>query len=208
MATSKHLEHKEIDPEAAIGTHRDRDKQPSPSAESWENHTKSPLDNPSGGGVDHGIDVRAILDSQTTDVLADENAVRRLVRKLDFRLLPCLALTYSFALIDRVNLPNARIAGMDDDLALSVGDRYSIVTMIFFVPYVVFQFPSNVVLRKIGAMAWLPSIVVCWGAVTIGMGFTNKWDELLALRFLLGILEVWILIRFSPSHNFPFGEYY
>ena len=42
---------------------------------------------------------------------------------------------YAFALIDRVNLPNARIAGMDADLELSVGDRYSLVVMIFFVSW-------------------------------------------------------------------------
>lgn len=40
---------------------------------------------------------------------------------------------YAFALIDRVNLPNARIAGMDEDLQLSVGARYSLIVMIFFV---------------------------------------------------------------------------
>jgi hypothetical protein len=57
----------------------------------------------------------------------------RLIRKIDIRLLPVLAVIYAFALIDRVNLPNARIAGMDADLELSVGDRYSLVVMIFFV---------------------------------------------------------------------------
>jgi len=63
----------------------------------------------------------------------EDKATRRLIRKIDIRLLPVLAVIYAFALIDRVNLPNARIAGMDEDLALSVGDRYSLVVMIFFV---------------------------------------------------------------------------
>ncbi|PGH17195.1 hypothetical protein AJ79_01333 [Helicocarpus griseus UAMH5409] len=142
------------------------------------------------GGVDHGIDVKAVLESsQIEDILTDTVAVRRLVRKIDFRLIPCLALCYSFALIDRVNLPNARIAGMDEDLELSVGSRYSLISMIFFVPYIVFQFPSNIAIRKLGAMWWLPSLVVCWGAVMIGFGFTHTWDQLLGLRVILGILE-------------------
>lgn len=63
----------------------------------------------------------------------EDKTTRRLIRKIDLRLLPVLAVIYAFALIDRVNLPNARIAGMDDDLELSVGDRYSLVVMIFFV---------------------------------------------------------------------------
>lgn len=63
----------------------------------------------------------------------EDKTTRRLIRKIDIRLLPVLAVIYAFALIDRVNLPNARIAGMDEDLELSVGDRYSLVVMIFFV---------------------------------------------------------------------------
>jgi len=67
----------------------------------------------------------------------EDKATRRLIRKIDIRLLPVLAVVYAFALIDRVNLPNARIAGMDADLGLSVGDRYSLVVMIFFVSSIV-----------------------------------------------------------------------
>jgi hypothetical protein len=63
----------------------------------------------------------------------EDKATRRLIRKIDIRLLPVLAVIYAFALIDRVNLPNARIAGMGTDLGLSMGDRYSLVVMIFFV---------------------------------------------------------------------------
>lgn len=160
------------------------------------------------GGKDHGLDVAAILDEKhshstsTTDQASNSVAtagtgtpqyeskeVRRLIRKIDFRLLPCLAAIYSFALIDRVNLPNARIAGMDEDLGLSVGSRYSLVSMIFFIPYVICQFPANIVIRKIGAMLWLPSLVVAWGIVSVGIGFTTKWDQLLGCRILLGVLE-------------------
>lgn len=63
----------------------------------------------------------------------EDKATRRLIRKIDIRLLPVLAIIYAFALIDRVNMPNARIAGMDEDLELSVGARYSLIVMIFFV---------------------------------------------------------------------------
>lgn len=78
---------------------------------------------------------------------------------------------------------------MDEDLQISVGERYSLVTMMFFVPYIIFQFPANIFIRRIGAAIWLSSLVVAWGVVSIGMGFTKKWDELLGCRVLLGILE-------------------
>ncbi|PGH11013.1 hypothetical protein AJ80_07289 [Polytolypa hystricis UAMH7299] len=157
---TKHIENSGSDPEANV-------------------HDVSPA---SIKGSTSGLD-------EANDILADKQAVRRLVRKLDWRILPCLAMCYAFALIDRVNLPNARIAGMDEDLELSVGDRYSLISMMFFVPYIIFQFPSNIMIRKVGAMWWLPSIVVCWGVVMIGMGFAKKWTDILAMRVLLGIFE-------------------
>jgi MFS family permease len=78
---------------------------------------------------------------------------------------------------------------MDLDLELSVGNRYSILTMIFFIPYIIFQFPANIFIRKLGPALWLPSLVVCWGGVTIGMGFTTHWTQALGCRIILGVLE-------------------
>ncbi|CAN9306750.1 unnamed protein product [Alternaria sp. RS040] len=89
----------------------------------------------------------------------DDKETRRIIRKIDLRLLPTLAVIYAFALIDRVNLPNARIAGMDEDLGLSIGSRYSILTMIFFIPYIIFQFPLC-----------LPAELL-EGAITVLLGF-------------------------------------
>lgn len=78
---------------------------------------------------------------------------------------------------------------MDEDLGLSIGARYSILTMIFFIPYVIFQFPANIVIRKLGPAVWLPSLVVCWGATTIGLGFVSDWTQALGCRIVLGVLE-------------------
>jgi hypothetical protein len=91
------------------------------------------------------IDIASMPEAQDASGLTtapderEDKAVRRLIRKIDARLLPCLAIIYAFALIDRVNLPSARIVGMDEDLGLSIGDRYSLVVMIFFVSCVFFE---------------------------------------------------------------------
>lgn len=86
---------------------------------------------------------------------------------------------------------------MDQDLGLSIGDRYSILTMIFFIPYIIFQFPANIVIRKLGPAMWLPSLVVAWGGVTIGMGFVTHWTQALGCRIILGVLEACIFAVFS-----------
>ncbi|KXT12287.1 hypothetical protein AC579_5655 [Pseudocercospora musae] len=145
------------------------------------------------GGKDNGLDVAAVLGDRDLEAVQpderEDKETRRIVRKIDMRLLPVLATIYSFALIDRVNLPNARIAGMDEDLQLSVGNRYTLITMMFFVPYVIFQFPANIVIRKLGACLWLSSLVVAWGVVSIGIGFNTSWTQTMGCRVLLGILE-------------------
>lgn len=78
---------------------------------------------------------------------------------------------------------------MDEDLGMFIGNRYSLVSMIFFVPYVIFQFPANIAIRKLGAALWLSCLVVLWGCVSIGMGFSKEWTQLLGCRVILGVLE-------------------
>ena len=56
-------------------------------------------------------------------------------------------------------------------------------------PYIIFQFPANIVIRKLGAAKWLGSLVTTWGGVTVGMGFLTDWTQLLGTRIILGVLE-------------------
>ncbi|KXN87485.1 hypothetical protein AN958_08790, partial [Leucoagaricus sp. SymC.cos] len=84
---------------------------------------------------------------------------------VDFRILPLLAFIYSFCLIDRINMGAAVTAGMGAELKLLVDNRYNIASMIYFVPYVIFQLPGNLVLRILGPRHWLTCSVLAWGAV-------------------------------------------
>ncbi|KAL6704979.1 hypothetical protein ACN47E_007382 [Coniothyrium glycines] len=127
--------------------------------------------------------------SNGSEVVFDEVEEKRLVRKIDWRLLPILGALYSIALIDRTNISNARVAGMEADLQLQIGDRYTIVLVLFFPTYFLLELPSNIVLRKVGSANWLTFIAVSWGAVMIGQGFVESWVTLAICRVLLGALE-------------------
>jgi len=78
---------------------------------------------------------------------------------------------------------------MSKELKLNIGMRYSIVTLVFFTTYIVFQFPSTVIIRYLGPRNHLAGITLLWGIVMIGMGFVKDWQSLAALRVILGILE-------------------
>ncbi|KAJ8518758.1 hypothetical protein ONZ45_g4207 [Pleurotus djamor] len=135
---------------------------------------------------------------------ADPSYAKRTLRKIDLHLLPILAILYSISLIDRVNISNAYVAGMGVDLELQVGSRYSLATLIFFVPYIICELPSNILIRKIGAARWIGTITLLWGIVMLGMGFIKKWWELVICRILLGILEA----GFFPACTYIISTWY
>lgn len=113
---------------------------------------------------------------------------KRIIRRIDLRLVSITGLAYCVSLMDRTNLSMAAVAGMVKDLEL-VGFRYSIVVLTFFIPYVIFQPPMTVITRKLGPTLFLGSIVIAWGAILVGMGFTKNWKQMTACRILLGLLE-------------------
>ncbi|KAK0437695.1 major facilitator superfamily domain-containing protein [Armillaria borealis] len=110
-------------------------------------------------------------------------------RLVDWRILPLLGALYALALIDRTNMGVARLTGMGDDLGLDVGARYSIVSCIYFIPYILLELPSNMCLRAVGVRNLLTGTVLAWGAVQLGMGFVPTWGYLVLCRTLLGVFE-------------------
>ncbi|OAG04596.1 MFS general substrate transporter [Paraphaeosphaeria sporulosa] len=134
----------------------------------------------------------------------DEKRVRKIIRRVDFRMVPILGLLYMWALIDRVNLPNIQIAGMGKELETTKGNRYTLVTMIFFVTYILFDYPSNIALRKLGAARWLGFIGTAWGCLTIAMGFVQSWKTLLVCRVIFGALEAGM----APGCIYLLGAWY
>ncbi|KAE9366459.1 phthalate transporter [Stipitochalara longipes BDJ] len=139
----------------------------------------------------HGLHVDQTRSADSNDVLIAEYSPeeqKRIVRKVDLRLVSTLGILYCASLMDRTNLGSAAIAGMTVELNL-IGERYNIITLIFFLPYVLFQPPATVVLRKVGPRVFLSAITVFWGATMIGFGFAPTWDVLVGLRIILGVLE-------------------
>ncbi|KAL4934072.1 major facilitator superfamily domain-containing protein [Aspergillus undulatus] len=113
----------------------------------------------------------------------------KVFRKVDVRLVPMLALLYLCSHIDRANIGNAKVEGMVEDLNMS-GVQYNTVLAIFFVPYVLFEVPSNVLLKKFKRPStYLGILVVSWGIVMTCTGLVNNFGSLMAVRVLLGIFE-------------------
>jgi MFS family permease len=113
---------------------------------------------------------------------------RALMRKIDLRVMPFLCVLYLLAFLDRVNIANAKSFFLVRDLNLT-GVEYNTALTIFFVPYIFFEIPSNVLMKKLKPHVWLSLCMFLFGLVEICQGLVNSYGGLLAARFFLGVFE-------------------
>jgi sugar phosphate permease len=113
---------------------------------------------------------------------------RAILRKMDLRLIPMLALLYLLSFLDRGNIGNAKIEGLVEDLGMT-GAQYNWTLTVFFFTYAAFEVPSNLLLKRLRPSVWLPSIMVAWGIVMTLMGIVQGYEGLLVARIFLGVTE-------------------
>lgn len=154
-----------------------------------------------------------------SEIQVSPDEERRIVHKIDRRLILATGFMFAVSLMDRVNLGYAANAGMAKELKLTVGNRYvsppppssfiprflgsttyracintiaerqSTVAIAFFPTYVVFEWPGALLAKKIGPRYFLPASVLLWGVVMLCAGFVQTWGQLVAIRAIIGTLE-------------------
>lgn len=94
-----------------------------------------------------------------------------------------------------MNLGNARTLNNDHpesnivkELSLT-GNRYNIAIAVFFVPYVIFEAPSNILMKYFTPSVWIGRIMITWGIITMCTAAVSSFGGLLAVRFFLGVAE-------------------
>ncbi|KAI9880736.1 MAG: hypothetical protein M1823_006709, partial [Watsoniomyces obsoletus] len=113
---------------------------------------------------------------------------RRLVYKIDFYIIPTVALLYLFCFIDRANIGNARLAGFEKDLSLT-GYNYNQVLSVFYISYIIFEIPGTMACKWIGPGWFLPATTLGFGITTVAFAFVHDIHTACGVRFLLGIFE-------------------
>lgn len=113
---------------------------------------------------------------------------KRVLRKCDVHIIPWLFAIWLFAFIDRSNIGNARIDGLTEDLNMH-GTQFNVALVVFYVPYILVDVPSNWVVKYFKAGRYLPFLITCWGLVSTFLGFTKSYGGLVAARAFLGLFE-------------------
>ena len=126
--------------------------------------------------------------------------------KVRRRLIPFLFLLYIVAYLDRINVG---FAALQMNQALGFSARaYGLGAGIFFLSYVAFEIPSNIILARVGARWWIARIMISWGLVSSAMMFVRGAAGFYSLRFLLGFAEagffpglIFYLTRWFPARE-------
>jgi ACS family tartrate transporter-like MFS transporter len=129
------------------------------------------------------------MDSLTAEESSvDGSALARATfRRVFWKLVPLLGVLYLFNILDRANVGFARLR-MQDDLNLSER-AFNIGYGIFYLGYLLFEVPSNLLMRRVGARRWIARILISWGVISMATMFARDQWSFYTLRILLGIAE-------------------
>ncbi|KIV93471.1 hypothetical protein PV10_04683 [Exophiala mesophila] len=122
----------------------------------------------------------------------DHEAEHKIRVKVDFRLMPMLCVLLMVAYLDRTNIGNARIQGLEADLGMT-GTDYNIALFVFFIPYIVLDVPLNILMKRLRPSLYLGTLCTSWGIVTVCQGVTQSYAGLIVCRVLLGCFEAGFL---------------
>ncbi|KAM0789340.1 hypothetical protein ACM66B_000172 [Microbotryomycetes sp. NB124-2] len=133
--------------------------------------------------------------------LYNKEAERKLRWKIDIHVVPIVALSYLFCFIDRANIGNARVAGLERDLGILPpsygGYGYNLILTSFYIAYVIAEIPSNLLCKAIGPGRFMPGLIFLFGLFSLCFAFVNNFAQAFAVRFLLGLSEAGALPGFA-----------
>lgn len=112
---------------------------------------------------------------------------KAVIRKAAWRILPIIMICYFAAFLDRVNIGFASLT-MNQDLGFTAA-QFGFGAGIFFLGYIVFELPSNIILAKVGARLWIARILITWGILSAATAFVWNPTSFYVVRVLLGAAE-------------------
>jgi MFS family permease len=144
-----------------------------------------------------------MIPSDSTAPPTISDATKAVLRKVTWRIVPLFMLCFVMSYLDRVNVSFAKLQ-MQSELGLSEA-AYGFGASIFFIGYLLFEVPSNIVLARVGSRRWIARIMISWGIASAAMMFVRSETVFYLLRFLLGVLEAGFVpgVVYCFMHWFP-----
>ncbi|RVX72247.1 hypothetical protein B0A52_04451 [Exophiala mesophila] len=164
----------------------------------------SPSDSEKYAAEAQPVDILGIRDPDEHLSEAERQAIdRKLLWKLDFTLIPWLTFLYLISFLDRTNIGNAKIDGLQEDLNMT-NNEYNDTLTIFFISYSLFEPLTQILLKRFRPSIFLPVIMILWGIVMTTMGLVHNFSGLMAARWFLGLAEAGLF----PGVNYYLSCWY
>ncbi|OAA36176.1 major facilitator superfamily transporter [Beauveria brongniartii RCEF 3172] len=128
---------------------------------------------------------------------------RRVLRKIDRTLIPLLFVTYMLNFMDKVILSSASVFGLEKDTNLH-GQQYSWVASIFYFGYLIWEYPTTLLIARLPVGKYLTANTAFWGASVAVTAACTSFGGLMVARFLLGVAEATI----TPGFMFLTSTWY
>ncbi|KAI7897009.1 major facilitator superfamily domain-containing protein [Mucor mucedo] len=135
-----------------------------------------------------------VTDGASTSTLQDKNEEKKLLKKIDWRIVPWIFCLYFLSVEDRSNVGFAMTMNKDvnhtlADTAGLTPQENNIGLGLFYVAYIIFEVPSNLMMAHVNPAHWIARIMITWSIVVCCMVAISKAWHFYLLRFLLGLFE-------------------
>ncbi|ROV93823.1 hypothetical protein VMCG_08817 [Cytospora schulzeri] len=113
---------------------------------------------------------------------------KKLVRKIDWRIMPVMWACYNLQYLDKTLVNYANVMGLRDDTHIT-SDQFSQLALVFYVTYLAFELPTGYLMQRLPTAKYLGANVILWGLMTTLVSTAKNWAGLVTLRALLGCFE-------------------
>ncbi|KAJ8063510.1 hypothetical protein OCU04_007385 [Sclerotinia nivalis] len=133
----------------------------------------------------------------------NEAFIRRLVRKIDLRLMPLMFITFNFNYIDKSILSSAAIFGLVGDTHL-IENQFSSISSIFYFGYLFWEYPGVYLIQTLPVAKYIAADIVVWGIIVASTAACTSFEGLMIARFFTGAVEASI----SPAFLYVTSMWY
>ncbi|PVH80464.1 retrograde regulation protein 2 [Cadophora sp. DSE1049] len=128
------------------------------------------------------------IQDESPQAIDYKNREAKLLRKLDCFIAPVMMLLMLISYLDRGNIGFAATQGMTEDINLK-GSELNTAVSVFYIFYILAEFPTSVLVKRLQFNRVIPTITFCWGIVCLCTGFVKAFPSLIVTRILLGFFE-------------------
>ncbi|KAJ5783075.1 hypothetical protein N7457_004849 [Penicillium paradoxum] len=152
----------------------------------------------------HTDEAFKVIANYSGDETWSEEEEKKLLRKIDWHLMPILCVTYGLQYYDKAMFSQAALFGMRTDLDLNVGNRYSFSASILYLGFMVGAYPAMTMAQRYPVERVASAIITLWGICLILTPVCSNYKALYTQRFFLGLLESGV----SPMFMLLVGGWY